>query len=197
MRGAFGLLGATHYFCVNPDGYLHPEALVELLRFSRGLRMPALIEALQVPGEHPKEYDGASLETNWNTAGCLLIPKFLYELTGGFDERFFMYCEDVDLSWRVWGLGYRCLVAPRALYHHRLASRVHSPCVDRWFLESGRLLAEKWNCRRFRLLCEHYLVDRGHHVSIAALPPIPPGPTHTPHRRVDFGNMFTFARPRW
>jgi len=37
---------------------------------------------------------------------------------GGFDDRFFAYLEDVDLSWTMWRLGYRVLYAPRALVHH-------------------------------------------------------------------------------
>jgi GT2 family glycosyltransferase len=138
-----------------------------------------------------------NLTTAWSSAGCLLIPRFLFELTGGYDERFFMYCEDVDLCWRVWELGYSCVVAPWALFHHQVAARIHSPKAETWFLESGRMLGAKWGCKRFQLTCERHLVERGYHPTTASLPAIAEDRIHEPHLWVDFGNMFTFARPRW
>jgi len=41
---------------------------------------------------------------------------------GLFDERFFMYCEDVDLAFRAQLAGYRCVYAPPAVVHHRLSA---------------------------------------------------------------------------
>ncbi|MBM2809289.1 MAG: glycosyl transferase, family 2 [Chloroflexi bacterium] len=41
---------------------------------------------------------------------------------GFFDERFYMYCEDVDLSFRAQRAGYRCVYAPRAVVRHRLSA---------------------------------------------------------------------------
>lgn len=37
----------------------------------------------------------------------MLIRKTVFEKTGGFDERFFMYAEDIDLSYRITKDGYR------------------------------------------------------------------------------------------
>ncbi len=41
---------------------------------------------------------------------------------GFFDERFFMYCEDVDLAFRAQLAGYRCIYAPRAVVRHLLSA---------------------------------------------------------------------------
>jgi len=37
---------------------------------------------------------------------------------GGFDEDFFLYVEDVDLSFRLRLMGHRCLLVPGAVVHH-------------------------------------------------------------------------------
>jgi len=37
----------------------------------------------------------------------MMIRREVYRQTGGFDESFFMYGEDIDLSWRIKQLGYK------------------------------------------------------------------------------------------
>jgi GT2 family glycosyltransferase len=39
-----------------------------------------------------------------------------------FDERLFMYCEDVDLGWRLQLAGRQCVFAPAARVHHHLSA---------------------------------------------------------------------------
>jgi GT2 family glycosyltransferase len=39
-----------------------------------------------------------------------------------FDERLFMYCEDVDLGWRLQRARWRCVFAPHALVYHALSA---------------------------------------------------------------------------
>ncbi len=41
---------------------------------------------------------------------------------GLFDERLFMYLEDVDMAWRAQMLGHRCLYEPGAVVFHRLSA---------------------------------------------------------------------------
>jgi len=52
------------------------------------------------------------------TGACFLIPKRLFEQIGGFDENYFLYFEDADLSWQVWSLGYRVVVVNQAVVYH-------------------------------------------------------------------------------
>jgi GT2 family glycosyltransferase len=55
--------------------------------------------------------------------GAAVYRRRLLDEIGGFDERFFMYCEDVDLAWRQQLAGWRAIYAPRAVaYHHLSAS---------------------------------------------------------------------------
>jgi len=61
----------------------------------------------------------------WVFGGCggaVAYRRDMWEALGGFDEDFFMYCEDVDLNWRAQLAGYRCLYTPRAVAYHRLSA---------------------------------------------------------------------------
>jgi len=42
----------------------------------------------------------------------------MLEDVGGFDERLFMYYEDLDLAWRARRRGWRFVYEPRAVVHH-------------------------------------------------------------------------------
>jgi GT2 family glycosyltransferase len=77
-------------------------------------------------------------------AGCgasLLIRATLLADIGGFDERFFMYYEDVDLSWRARLRGWQVHYAPGALvrHQHRGSSSVWSGRFV-YYTERNRLL---------------------------------------------------------
>ncbi len=56
--------------------------------------------------------------SDFQTGCCLLIPRKVYEDIGGFDEDYFLYLEDVDLSKRAARAGYRLLFAPDAHVWH-------------------------------------------------------------------------------
>lgn len=51
--------------------------------------------------------------------GCfMLLPRKVYEETAGFDERFFMYCEETDWCWRIKNAGWKCLFTPDGVIIH-------------------------------------------------------------------------------
>lgn len=55
--------------------------------------------------------------------GGVMYRRAAWEGAGGFDERLFMYLEDVDLAWRLQLAGWRAVFAPAArLYHHLSAT---------------------------------------------------------------------------
>jgi hypothetical protein len=52
--------------------------------------------------KHPRFHDTS---WTWPLGTCLLIQRNFFLSLNGFDERYFMYCEDVDLGRRVWDAG--------------------------------------------------------------------------------------------
>lgn len=53
------------------------------------------------------------------SGACLMIKREVYERVNGFDERYFMYCEDIDLCFRVHQTGFKCYyVSEAAVIHH-------------------------------------------------------------------------------
>jgi GT2 family glycosyltransferase len=49
----------------------------------------------------------------------IMIKRNLFLKIGGFDPKFFLYSEDVDLGWRTWLCGYKVLVNPSAVAYHK------------------------------------------------------------------------------
>ena len=54
--------------------------------------------------------------------GAAAYRRGMLDEIGVLDESFFMYCEDVDLAWRVQLAGWRCIYAPEAKVYHRLSA---------------------------------------------------------------------------
>lgn len=75
-------------------------------------------EMRQVPYEHPKHYDPVSWDVNWQAYACVLIRRSAYMQVGGFDKRIFMYCEDVELSYRFRSFGWRLMYCPDCVVIH-------------------------------------------------------------------------------
>lgn len=172
MGAAFARPQVNWFVCVNPDGALHHACLRELLAACDAGR-PGLVEARQFPVENPKVYDPATLDTPWASGACLLIPRAVREALGGFDPHFFMYHEDVDLSWRARSAGFTVRLSPRALFGHSLLDRGDSPAVEKFMLLSGRYLAHKWGASRRAAQFESELLARGFCASRSELPELP------------------------
>lgn len=55
----------------------------------------------------------------YGTGAAMFVPRHLFLEVGGFDERFFMFYEDVDFGWRLNLLGFRVRYVPTSLAYHR------------------------------------------------------------------------------
>ncbi|MXY54745.1 MAG: glycosyltransferase [Gammaproteobacteria bacterium] len=110
---------APFVLILNPDTRLEANCLARLLRTAAAddSRIAAW-EPRQVPYEHPKKYDPVTMATTWCSAAALLMRRSAFEDVGGFDARIFLYCEDVDLSWRLRRKGWRLRYVPAACVRH-------------------------------------------------------------------------------
>ncbi len=105
---------------INQDCILEPGALERLVETAeKDDARVAAWEMRQIPYEHPKAYDPATLDAPWASGAATLFRREAYEAVGGFDEAIFMYGEDVDLSWR--------LRATRLAHHLPAAVRRRAP----------------------------------------------------------------------
>ncbi|MDP8937703.1 MAG: glycosyltransferase [Actinomycetota bacterium] len=76
----------------------------------------------------------------WCGAAVLLSRPYL-ESVGPFDDRFFLYYEDFDLSWRGRAKGWRYVCVPESVVHHlHSASSVVGSRLFSHFTERNRLL---------------------------------------------------------
>jgi GT2 family glycosyltransferase len=106
-------------FLLNPDAQLETGCLEALLSRARVDDRVGICDARQTPREHPKAWDPSTGETTWCSGAAALVRRKAFEDVGGFDERlFFMYCEDVDLSWKLWLKGWKCVYEPAAVIQH-------------------------------------------------------------------------------
>jgi GT2 family glycosyltransferase/glycosyltransferase involved in cell wall biosynthesis len=55
----------------------------------------------------------------FGTGAAMFVRKDVYEDVGGFDERYFMFYEDVDLGWRLNLLGWRVRYEPSSVAYHK------------------------------------------------------------------------------
>lgn len=114
---------------LNPDARLPHSALTALLevasRHPRALVSPVIDDATGatwfaggVLDRRAGRARHAPGGLDWLTAACLLVPVEQFGGLGGFDERFFLYWEDVDLSRRWVEAGGELVVADSARAVH-------------------------------------------------------------------------------
>lgn len=139
-NAAFALAKGDFYCVINPDIELTQNpfcASVSILADRRvGLVAPLVVGATGVledsmrrfltpwsmlkrvlgfnSGAYPLRQGGSDFTPDWVAGMFMLFRSEAYANVGGFDERYFMYCEDADICTRLWKAGYKivgCLSA--------------------------------------------------------------------------------------
>ena len=190
---------ADYVLIMNPDVVVAPNTLVELKRpfAAKGVGM---VEARQLPVEHPKVFDPETGVTSWAATACALIPVAVLAQVGHFDhETFFLYCDDVDFSWRVRLAGLKVIYQPSAVvFHDKRLSKSGgwiTTSAERYYsAEAALLLAYKWSradlaqdiLKRFRASNIDYLLQAAQAYERRQTEGRLPAPLDPEHRIAEF-----------
>lgn len=141
-RGLAESRGA-HMVLLNNDTVPRPDWLANLVAaIDRSPPEVCAVTSLMLDMEHPELVENAGVALHWDgldqkigfrkpatdfdqprevfaaSAGAAIYRRSFLEALGGFDERFVMYLEDVDLCLRGRILGFRCVLEPSAVVLH-------------------------------------------------------------------------------
>jgi N-acetylglucosaminyl-diphospho-decaprenol L-rhamnosyltransferase len=136
----------------NPDGSQYPSArtvpsppdavghaLFGLVRPSN--RFTRRYRQLDVDPARPRDVE-------WLSGAAVWLRRSALQSVGGWDERYFMYMEDVDLCWRLRRLGWRVAYEPSgAVMHVQAASTDRHPyrMIVRHHRSAYRFAAKRWH----------------------------------------------------
>lgn len=73
---------------------------------------------LRHPFQPLDETPSETAEVSACIGACMLVDRACVLASGGFDEEYFFYFEDLEFSLRMRGLGHRIVCEPRALVYH-------------------------------------------------------------------------------
>lgn len=87
------------------------------------------------------QYDESS-ETNFATGCCMMVKKEVFEKVGLFNEKYFLYYEDSDLSIRVRKAGFKIIFIPTAVIWHENAGSTggSGSKLQDYYISRNRLL---------------------------------------------------------
>lgn len=169
-NAAFHLVTGNYYCVLNPDIRLINNPFTRLIDYASnhnlGLiaprvinkegvqedsarKFPSIIEILRkISGGKSAIHDTIGLQVSnpdWVAGMFMLFPRDVFEKIGGFDERYFLYYEDVDLCARLTLLGYQVALcssvtvihdARRSSHKNLRYLRLHLTSMLRFFSSS-------------------------------------------------------------
>lgn len=113
--------GAFGPAILQPDGSLYPSARAQPSLLVGSLH--ALLGSVAPGNRWSRAYRGVQQgrterEAGWLSGACVLLRRTAFDQVGGFDERYFMYFEDVDLGDRLNRAGWPSVYVPTAEVTH-------------------------------------------------------------------------------
>lgn len=120
---------------INPDGDPQPGCFDAI---ERCVMADGVVAA---EGGDGSAREAEPFRATWLSGAILAVRRQAFEAVGGFDESFFLYCEDVDLSWRLASYG-RLARCSKAIFLHDGGG--HSFSARRWYTISQLRLSRKY-----------------------------------------------------
>jgi N-acetylglucosaminyl-diphospho-decaprenol L-rhamnosyltransferase len=116
-------IGSVGPLIVSDDGVPYPSARA-LPSFRTGV-MHAVFSGVWPNNPWSRAYrqdavieQGRQVPTGWLSGACVLVRRVAFNQVGGFDDRYFMYFEDVDLGKSLGEAGWSNIYAPSARIMH-------------------------------------------------------------------------------
>jgi N-acetylglucosaminyl-diphospho-decaprenol L-rhamnosyltransferase len=171
-NNAFKLCETEYFGVLNPDIQLESSNFANLLMALEpsviGLAYPAQRSA----GNHELDYARALVtplallrkyasqmmgkrelagskekRVDWVSGSFMGFKTSVFRSIGGFDERYFMYCEDVDICLRLQLAGYKLARADASVVHHTQRQTLKNPQHLTWHIKS---LLRLWNSDSYK-----------------------------------------------
>ncbi|MDD3661855.1 MAG: hypothetical protein PHG63_02205 [Candidatus Dojkabacteria bacterium] len=150
----YGPMYDGFFMIMNPDTMFFSDFWGKLSwRMTETSSNVGIAEMRQFPKEYPKVYDLETLDVNYASGSAAVVRTNAFRQVKGFDEAFFMYYEDVDLSWRLRGLGYRIMYFPDCRVVHRVggSSTKDGRIESNTFAVTHNLAGEMYIAEKFQL----------------------------------------------
>jgi GT2 family glycosyltransferase len=97
---------------------------------------------------HDVRAHSAEREVDWVVGAAMWIPLTDFRAVGGFDERFFMNSEEIDIQRRLRARGVRSIALHAPTVVHAGGGSSPTDARRRWLVEGQLLYADKWGGRR-------------------------------------------------
>jgi len=147
--------GIEYVYLLNHDAALEPEAIREMVFAVASDPKIGSVQSLLVLADKPDEVNSAGnaihyigfgycngyhqkrsevpdvvTDIAYASGAGVLYPTSVLKEVGLFDETIWLYHEDLDLGWRILLAGYRNVLAPRSVSHHRYE---FSRSISKWY----------------------------------------------------------------
>lgn len=101
-------------------------------------------------GHNTDDHSMPSKEITYPSGGACLYSVSALKEIGYFNPDFFLYHEDLDLGWRIWLTGYKCMLAPDSVVYHKYE---FSRSIQKYyFMERNRYLVILQNYKLLTIL---------------------------------------------